>query len=1237
MQPGRARTSGLGVPPLLLARLVPWVAPVRPTHGVFVLYYPSAALRVHVCAVSWATWLLFTGVSPRCVVLPVRCPGPLGSCSPVCPLGVLLCLCGVLGHLAPVHRCARSMCCVACGVSWATWLLFDRVPARFVALRVRCPWPLSTCSPVCPCALLCCVCGVLGHLAPVHRCARSVCCFACSVSWPTWLLFTGVHARCVALRMRCPWRLGSCSPVCPLGALLCVCGVLGRLAPVHRCARVACCVACAVSSTTWLLFTGLPARCVVLRVRCPGPLGSCSPVCPLSVLLCVCDVLGHFTPVHRCARSVLCFACALSGATWLSFTGVPVRCVVLRMRCPGPLGSCSPVCPLGVLFCVCGVLGHLAPVHRCARSVPCFACAVSWANWLLFTGVPARCVELRMRCPGPIGSCSLVCPLSVLSCVCGVLGHLAPVQWCARPVCCFAYAVSLATWLLYTGVPARCVALRVRCPGPLGSCSPVYPRVFWCCVCGVLGHLAPVYRCARVVCCVASAVSSATCLLFTCVPAPRVALLVRCPGSLGSRSPLCPHGVLCCVCGVLGHLAPVHQPARSVRCFARAVSSPAWLLFTVVPARCVVLRVRCPALFGSCSPVCPLGVLLCVCGVLGHLPPVHRCAHSVCCVACAVSWATWLLFTGVPAQCVVLRLRCPAPLGSCSPMRPLGVLLCLCGVLGHLAPVHRCARSMCCVVCVVSWATWLLFTGVPAWCVPLRVRCPWRLGSCSPVRPLRVLLCVFGVLGHLAPVHRCARSVCCFAYAVSLETGLLFTGVPAWFVVLHLWCPWPLGSCSPVRPLRVLLCGFGSLGHLAPVHRCARSVCCFAYAVSWATSLVFTGVPVRCVALRVRCPGPLGSCSPVCPRGLLCCVCGVWGHLSPVHRCARSVCCVTCAVSRATWLLFTVLPAQCVVLRLQCPGPLGPCSPMCLLRPLLCSCGVLGHLAPVHRFARSVCCVVCAVSWATWLLFTGVPARCVALRMRCPGPLRSCSPVCPLGALLCVCGVLGHLAPVHRCARVVCCVACAASGATCLLFTGVPAQCVVSRVRCPGPLGSCSPFCLHNVLCCVCGVLGHLAPVHRCACSVRCFARAVSSATWLLFTGLPARCVALRMRCPGPPRSCSPVCALRPLLCLCAVRGHLAFVHRCARSVCCVAYAVSWATWLLFTGVPAWFCCFAYAVSWGIWLQSTGVLARCLALRVRCPGPIGSCSLVCPLGVLSCVCGVLGQLALVHWCARSVC
>ena len=108
MQPGRARTSGLGVPLLPLARWVGWVAPVRPTHGYWFFPVPRPP---YVCAVSWAAGLLFTGVPGRFAVLRLRCPGPACSCSPVCSLGVLCCMCGVLGHLAPVHRCA---CCVRC-------------------------------------------------------------------------------------------------------------------------------------------------------------------------------------------------------------------------------------------------------------------------------------------------------------------------------------------------------------------------------------------------------------------------------------------------------------------------------------------------------------------------------------------------------------------------------------------------------------------------------------------------------------------------------------------------------------------------------------------------------------------------------------------------------------------------------------------------------------------------------------------------------------------------------------------------------------------------------------------------------------------------------------------------------------------------------------------------------------------------------------------------------------------
>ena len=215
-----------------------------------------------------------------------------------------------------------------------------------------------------------------------------------------------------------------------------------------------------------------------------------------------------------------------------------------------------------------------------------------------------------------------------------------------------------------------------------------------------------------------------------CVQAPLSPVASMAPGDV------C-HGLRCSLAG-LGPVALRYRPccwpgwsAGSPQC-----ARPMGCWFIPVPRRPYVCTcVRCPRPLGSCSPVCLLGALCCVCGVLGHLAPVHQCAHSVCCVARSVSWATWLLFIGVPARCVVLGVRCPGPLGSCSPVCSLAALCLVCGVLGHLTPVHRCAHSVCCVARSVSWATWLLFTGVPAPCVALRVRCP----------------------DHLAPDHRCAR------------------------------------------------------------------------------------------------------------------------------------------------------------------------------------------------------------------------------------------------------------------------------------------------------------------------------------------------------------------------------------------------------------------------------------------------------------------------------------------------
>ena len=628
------------------------------------------------------------------------------------------------------------------------------------ALLVWCAALLGSCSPVCTLRVWCCVYGVLGPPAPVHRCARSVCGGACTVSWASWLLFTGVHALCVVLCVRCPGPPGSCAPVCTLCAWCCVYGVLGLLAPVHRCARPACSAVCTVSWASSLLFTGVHALRVVLRVRRPGPPGSCSPVCTFCVWCCVYGVLGLLAPVHRCARSVCGVACTVSWASWLLFTGVHAPRVVLRVRRPGPPGSCSPVCSFCVSCCVYGVLGLLAPVHRCARSVCGVARTVSWAPWLLFTGAHALRVMLCVRCPGPPGSCSPVCTLFAWCCAYGVLGLLAPVHRCARPACGVVCTVSLASLLLFTGAHALRVVLRVRRPGPPGSCSPVCTLCVWCCVYGVLGFLAPVHRCARPVCGAACTVSWAAWLLFTGAHALRVVLCVRCPGPSGSCSPVCTLCAWCCAYGVMGLLAPVHRCARPACGVVCTVSWASRLLFTGAHALRVVLRVRRPGPPGSCSPVCSLCVWCCVYGVLGLLAPVHRCARPVCGVACTVSWAPWLLFTGAHALCVVLCVRCPGPPGSCSPVCTLCVWCCVYGVLGFLAPVHRCARPVCGVARTVSWASWLLFTGAHALRVVLCVRCPGPPGSCSPVRTLCVWCCVYGVQGLPAPVYRCAPSVC---------------------------------------------------------------------------------------------------------------------------------------------------------------------------------------------------------------------------------------------------------------------------------------------------------------------------------------------------------------------------------------------------------------------------------------------------------------------------------------------
>ena len=212
-------------------------------------------------------------------------------------------------------------------------------------------------------------------------------------------------------------------------------------------------------------------------MRCPGPLGSCSPVRPLGVLLCVRGVLGHLVPVHRCACSLFCFVCPVSWDTWLLFTGVPARCVVSCVRCLGPLGSCSPVCQ--------------AVVSPPFVALGARACAVSWPSWRLFTGV------CSVRCACAVGVCVPLPP--PLICFFFLLFFLKSKKRGARIQCRHRHGLG-AFWagpgvaprgggLLGNGVRWRSCCVARRAPGVLWVPPVLMRRRLWGggggCVCGV--------------------------------------------------------------------------------------------------------------------------------------------------------------------------------------------------------------------------------------------------------------------------------------------------------------------------------------------------------------------------------------------------------------------------------------------------------------------------------------------------------------------------------------------------------------------------------------------------------------------------------------------------------------------------------------------------------------------------------------------------------------------------------
>ena len=664
---------------------------------------------------------------------------------------------------------------------------------------------------------------------------------------------------------------------------------------------------------------------------------------------------------------------------------------------------------------------------------------------------------------------------------------------------------------------------------------------------------------------------------------------------------------------------------------------------------------------------------------------------SVCCVACAASWASRLLFTGVPARCVVLRVRRPGPPGSCSPVRPLGVLCCVCGVLGLLAPVHRCARSVC---CVAVWGAaagrslvhpdggyrsrqglgtlrahtrpsgWRLFVAgrgwvpsgralvppdggcsLPAgvgyppgahssirtaagvrvlalcgrvgraslpgalWCAspfPLAALsfcfawpppgwgCPPSLAALAVPRCLGAVLWLFFSASRRLPLRALARRLC-----LLLGRWLLFGG----------FSPHPLPFCDSV--FSSLLLGVVFFFFFFPFFSCAPPLSPafsgFRPRVPWASALCvvcFVGLPplgspcasfvlsawLVLAPLRLLPPPPFLSRGFRRCRSVLCAVCCV---VLCVPRCGAVPCC-------ARWVLLLVPP--CLAL----PVALGPCAlRRCVLRcsPVLCVfCRGAGVRAVVGRSA--LCCVCPGVLCCA---FSVLSALCGAV-LRCAGALALC---CSCGARCCWRLVLWCAAvrcwvwwPVVVCwwrvsvslsGRVVCFpVVCCGALLSCVVFCGAVLSrgavllCSAVVLRCCwGVL--CPPVGCHAVLCCAVGWLCCFLPGGG-VCVLWCsFPRAVRSLS-------------------------SPLCALRCLVVLAVVP---CFPVSCAVALCCRVVLCCRAL-LSFCGAV----CVCFALLRPVVRRQCRLRCRGVSLGVlRC----GGAALVCR-GVLLCCalsCGVL--------------
>ena len=694
-------------------------------------------------------------MTARCVVLRVRCPGPPGSCSPVCPLGVLCCVCGVLGLLAPVHRCARSVCCVAVrGVAagrshvhpdggWrsrqglGTLRAHTRPSGRrlFVAGRGWVPSGRALVHPdggwrACACSLWP---GRAGR-APGRVVVRLTFSFGrfvfllCSApsglglppSLPLPLPFLVALALCFGCFSRPPAaRLFVCSRLVCVSRLAVGCSlVVSPPPPPFLCLAVSGAPAWCLGGVFFFFFFSFPSSLV--RPRCLRLSLVSGPGCPGPRRFALFALLAFRLSALRALVPLSCFP----PGWWL----LPVGC------CPPPpplFVSRFSSLPLGAVVC-CVVLcvpGCGAAPRCCALCPPVLCCPVlCCARW-----VPLLVAPCPLALPVALGPCALRrCVLRCSPVLC-VFCRGAVVRAVVRrsALCCVCPGVLCCAFPVLS---ALCAAV-LRCAGALALCCSCGACCCWCLVlwCAVVRCWVwwPVVVCwwrvsvsvslsGRVVCCPVVGVvwcgALLSCVVFCGAVLSRGAVLLcsavvlRCCWGLlcppvGCRAVLrCAVGWLCCFlpgggvavlwCSFPRAVRSLSSPLCALRCLVVLAVVPRFPVSCAVALCCRVV-LCCRALLSFCGAAC-------VCFAL--LRPVVRRQCRLRCCWCLVLWR-------VPVRCGVSLgvLRCGGAALVCR-----GVLLCCALSCGVLRPVP-CPAVPCCPA-VLCWFA-VLCGCLRCWCL----------------------------------------------------------------------------------------------------------------------------------------------------------------------------------------------------------------------------------------------------------------------------------------------------------------------------------------------------------------------------------------------------------------------------------------------------------------------------------------------------------------------------------------